>query len=340
MSELEYQAHGGRWKHLVRAHGALLALAALCIIAVAIFPSLASVKIVMDLLQGYSMVGLAALGMTFVVLTGGIDLSVGAVAAVCGFVAALLEDQFWLLPILAPVAAGAAMGAVNGLVITKLKAPPFIATLAMMSGAGGLALIINNEKPVVLQNTDTVLYSVGHNSTLGVPDQVWIFAVIAAVCIIISKYTRFGRSLFAVGGNEEAARMMGFNPGRVKFLAYTISGTLSGVAGMMLCSRLAVAQPAAGGTWMLMALAAVVIGGTMLAGGRGSFSGTVYGILIYAVIELLLGRFSLMVWWINILTGVLLLCVVISQYRGTHVYARKRKRSGIKQMKGGAEEHE
>lgn len=323
MSEQQHKSK--KVGRLLAAHGTLVALIVLCVIAVVAFPSLARVQIVLDLLQGYSMVGLAAFGMTFVVLTGGIDLSVGAVAAVCGFAAALLENHAGILAIVVPVLVGLLLGAVNGLMITKIKAPPFIATLAMMSACNGLALIINNEKPIVLERTDTMLYAVGHDKWLGLPVQVWILAVVAAVCIVVSKYTRFGRSLFAVGGNEEAARMMGFSPERVKFQAYMVSGGLSGLAGMMLCSRLAVAQPAAGNNWQMTALAAVVIGGTMLAGGRGSFSGTVYGILIYAVIELLLGRFSLMVWWINILTGIMLLAVVISQYRGTQVFAKRKK---------------
>ena len=298
---------------LAMEYTAFLALIIIVIAAVSIFPSLASVDVLISTVRGYSIVGVVALGMTFVILTGGIDLSVGSVAAVSGFSAAVLTNQAPWIPVIVPVLAGAALGAVNGFCITKLRVPPFIATLAMQMGARGISLIISGESPIGLIEISKGFTVIGQGETLAISNLVWIFGVLSIICIFISKWTRFGRSVLAVGGNEEAARMMGFNPDWIKFLVYTFSGFCSGLAGMMLTSRLSSAQTTAGIGWELTAIAAVVLGGTLLTGGKGRISGTICGIIIYAVVEVLLGRFSLMVWWINILTGALVFFVVIMQ---------------------------
>ncbi len=302
-----------RARTILENHGTLIALAFLILIAFILFPSLAQKNVVLDILSGYSMVGVVAMGMTFVILAGGIDLSVGSIAALSGITAALLMDRYWAVPAAAAILVGALLGFVNGLVIAKLKAPPFIATLAMMMGARGAILIISGEKPLPFKAPNDPYLVIGHGSTFGIPNLVILFIGITTLCIIASKWTKFGRSVYVLGGNEEAAKMMGFNTDRIKILIYTISGTMAGIAGMMLTSRLSSAQNTAGQGWELTAIGAVVIGGTLLAGGRGKFSGTFYGVLIYAVIEVLLGRFNLMVWYINILTGCLIIGVVIMQ---------------------------
>jgi len=301
------------FKTLLITQGALFALIILVIVAVSLFPSLARTRVILDILRGYSMIGVVAMGMTFVIISGGIDLSVGSIAALSGITAALLTDKFWLIPALGAIAVGALLGCVNGIVIAKLKAPPFIATLAMMMGARGLILIITGERPLRFKAQNEAYLQISQGNFLGIPNLVWIFAIIVVICIVASKWTRFGRSVYVLGGNEEAAKMMGFSTDRIKISVYTISGLMSGIAGMMLTSWLSSAQNTAGQGWELTAIGAVVIGGTLLAGGRGKFSGTVYGVLIYAVIEVLLGRFSLMVWWINIFTGCLIIGVVILQ---------------------------
>jgi ribose transport system permease protein len=309
------ETFGARLKKFGSGQSALIALLLIVLASIIIFPSLIHIDVLLTTVKGFSIVGVVSLGMTFVILTGGIDLSVGSIAAVAGFSAALLQTQAGWIPILVPILAGTLMGAANGYSITRLHIPPFIATLAMQMGARGASLIISGERPIGLLKIDESFARIGQGSFIGIPNLVWIFAVASAVCIIVSKYTRFGRSVYAVGGNEEAAKMMGFNPDRVKLLVYTISGFCSGLAGMMLTSRLSSAQTTAGQGWELTAIAAVVLGGTLLTGGKGRFSGTIYGVMIYAVIEVLLGRFSLMVWWINIFTGALVFAVVILQSR-------------------------
>jgi ribose transport system permease protein len=294
-------------------HTAFVALLAIVLVAVAIFPSLASVDVLLSTVRGYSIVGVVALGMTFVILTSGIDLSVGSIAAVSGFSAAVLTNHAPWIPVIVPVLAGTALGAVNGFTITKLRVPPFIATLAMQMGARGMSLIISGEKPIGFIEISKGFTVIGQGETLAIPNLVWIFGALSAVCVFVAKWTRFGRSVYAVGGNEEAARMMGFSPVWIKFIVYTFSGFCAGLAGMMLTSRLSSAQTTAGIGWELTAIASVVLGGTLLTGGKGRVSGTICGIIIYAVVEVLLGRFSLMVWWINIFTGALVFLVIIMQ---------------------------
>lgn len=306
-------------KRLAREYTAFLALIVIVAVAVAIFPSLASIDVLLSTVRGYSIVGVVALGMTFVILTGGIDLSVGSIAAVSGFSAAVLTNRAPWIPVVVPVLAGTALGMVNGFCITKLRVPPFIATLAMQMGARGMSLIISGEKPIGLIEISKGFTVIGQGETLEIPNLVWIFGILSALCIFVTKWTRFGRSVYAIGGNEEAARMMGFSPDWVKFLVYTFSGFCSGLAGMMLTSRLSSAQTTAGIGWELTAIAAVVLGGTLLTGGKGRISGTICGIIIYAVVEVLLGRFSLMVWWINIFTGALVFFVIIMQSPGMNM---------------------
>lgn len=310
---------------------ALSALLLLILFGIVKFPSLFSFPVAMDIIRGYSMVGIVAVGMTFIILTGGIDLSVGSIAAVAGFSAAVLTDAFPLIPILVPLAAGSALGLVNGLVVGRLKVPPFVATLAMMMGARGASLIISREKPLGLKEISDSFAFLGQGSIFGIPLLIWIFAMVVMIAAVVLNHTKFGREVYAVGGNEEAARMMGVNVRKVKAVVYAISGFCSGMAGLLLTARLSSAQNTAGQGWELTAIASVVLGGTLLTGGRGRVSGTVYGVLIYAVIETLLGRFNVMVWWINIFTALLLLGVVVAQSQSESV---RKKRLGLESMAG------
>ncbi len=312
--------------NFLRKRAALSALLLLILFGIIKFPSLFSFNVAMDIIRGYSMVGIVAVGMTFIILTGGIDLSVGSIAAVAGFSAAVLTDSFWLLPIVVPLAAGAALGLFNGFVVGKLKVPPFVATLAMMMGARGASLIISGEKPLGLKEISDSFTRLGQGNFLGIPILIWLFAIVVFVSIIVLNYTKFGREVYAVGGNEEAAKMMGINVVKVKMIVYGISGFCSGLAGLLLTARLSSAQNTAGQGWELTAIASVVLGGTLLTGGRGNCSGTVYGVLIYAVIETLLGRFNVMVWWINIFTALLLLGVVVAQSQSEKF---RKKRIGV-----------
>lgn len=304
----------------------LLALIALCIIAFIIDQGFLTYKVLIGRIQGYAMIGIASLGMTFVILTGGMDLSLGGVGCISGFFAAWLAEYMGgFASIIVPVFIGAIVGLINGLLVTKAKAPPFIITLATMSACNGFGLLFNDNHALSVENNTNAFYAFANKNFLGVPIMVWCFIILVVACVCISRYTKFGRSIYAVGGNEEASRMMGFNPERVKTLCYVISAALCGFAGAMLTSRLGAAQVQSGANWTMICLAAVVIGGTLLEGGRGSFFGTFCGTMIYTVIEWMLGRLDMMTWWKNIITGIILLIVVLIQYRNTRVFAKKKK---------------
>jgi len=267
-----------------------------------------------------SMVGLIALGMTFVILTGGIDLSVGSLVAVAGVVAAGLAGQGTPVAVAAGVAVGAALGLTNGLLIAKARIQPFIMTLAMMIAARGLALVYTGEKTISVPAAARGFVELGRGKldlgTLSLPYPVLILLAAYALAWLVLNYTRFGRHTYALGDSEEAARLMGLNVGRVTVGVYTLSGALAGLAGVLLTSRLGTGQPVAATGWELDAIAAVVVGGTLLTGGQGGVGSTLVGMLLLALIFNIFNLEGwISPWWQLVLRGVILLAVVIVQNR-------------------------
>jgi len=237
-----------------------------------------------------------SIGMTLVILTGGIDLSVGAILAFGGaFAAGLFKNglslslfgvqlQFTVLgAIIAGILAGAALGLHNGLVITRLRLPPFVATLAMLCIARCFAMLWTNGHPVSALGEHFDFMGAG--SFIGIPMAVWISVALAVLFQIFSKRTPLGRYIYAVGGSEKAAKFAGLNVNNIKLWVYTLAGALAGVAGLIQTARLDTAEPNAGLGYELDSIAAVVIGGTSLSGGRGSIFGTVLGCLIIGVLN-------------------------------------------------------
>jgi ribose transport system permease protein len=273
-----------------------------------------------NILRQVSMIGLVSIGMTFAILTGGIDLSVGSIAALAAVIAANFSDRILLVPLLLPLVVGAAAGCLNGLIITRMRLPPFIVTLAMMLGVRGVAFIVSKGEPVRAQRLSQAFTQIARGSVLGFPNFALIFIAVLLLAIGILRYTRFGRSVYAVGGNEEAARMMGLKVDQVKIGVYLLSGLLSGAAGMLLASRLGSGQPYAASGWELTAIAGVVIGGTLLSGGVGHVLGTFYGVLILGIIANAINlQGTLPYWYANLVTAILLLVVILIQAR---VYRR------------------
>ena len=271
---------------------------------------------IINILRQVSMLGLVAVGMTFVILIRGIDLSVGSILAVAGVLAANLSGVSLILCLTVPLLTGILLGFINGLVITKLRIIPFIATLAMMIGARGIAHISTGEISIRIKQLSAGFLVLGRSYIFGIPLPTIIFVATVVIASIIAKYTKFGRALYAVGGNEEAAAMMGLNVERVKLLAYTISGGLSAFAGIILTARLGAGQPVAGQGWELDAIAATVIGGTLLTGGKGKFSGTLLGVLIIGIITNILNmERNLNTWWEHVIKGMVLLIAIIIQYQ-------------------------
>lgn len=298
--------------------GALVMLLLVCLIGFARYEAFLTPENLLNVLRQNSMLGLVALGMTFVILTGGIDLSVGAILAVAGVVAANLADQGLMIAVVAAVAAAAVLGLINGLVIAKARIQPFIVTLAMMIAARGLALAATGEQSVRITGTNESFTWLGRGSIGFLPVPIIILIIAFAIGWLVLNHTRFGRNVLAVGDNDEAARLMGLNISRVTVIVYVISGALAGLAGVILASRLGTGQPVAGSGWELDAIAAVVIGGTLLTGGQGSIVSTLTGVLLLGVIFNLFnleGQIS--PWWQLVLRGAILLFVVVVQNRLT-----------------------
>ena len=303
---------------LIQSQGPLVTLLALAAVASICFPSFLTPVNLANILRQVSMIGLVSIGMTLVILSGGIDLSVGSIAAVAAVLAARLSGQFGLIVVLIPILAGVCLGAMNGAFVTRMKIPPFIATLAMMLGARGLAFMLSGGEPVGL-DTSGWFSRIAKGDVLGVPYFGIIFALTLGIAIIVAKYTAFGRSVYAIGGNEEAARMMGLNVNRSKMLVYMICGGCAAAAGTLLTSMLDSGQPTAAEGWELTAIAAVVIGGTSLTGGIGKMSHTLYGVLILGVIPNIINQIATLTELdTKVITGTLLLAVVLLQSRITN----------------------
>lgn len=249
-------------------------------------PTFLNLGNLINLLRQISINGILAVGVTYVLLTGGVDLSLGSVAALSGVAAASFAhpgQHTVLVPIAMGILAGAACGAVNGLVVTRGRVAPFIATLGMMTAARGLALLASGGRPV--SNLSGAFDSVGGGSLAAIPAPTLIFAAVALASWIVLRNMRLGRHIYAVGGNENAARASGVRVGPVKMAAYTICGALTGLAGVVLASRITTGQPNAGIGYELDAIAAVVIGGTSLNGGVGGVGGAILGALLIGVIN-------------------------------------------------------
>ena len=272
--------------------------------------------------------GLVALGMTFVIMTGGIDLSVGSVVALGGVVAIKVSEHGLLPGLLAGTAAGAAVGAVNGLLITRLRLQPFIVTLATLLAVRGLALTLAGTRAAVAAPGD--FQKLGNWSLLGLPVAAWAMLLAFLVGAAVLNYTPWGRRVLAIGGNVDAARLMGLPVARTTFSVYVLSGALAGCAGVFLGSQNGSVDTAAGQGWELSAIAAVVVGGTLLTGGVGSVLSSLVGVLLLQLIFNLIvfengkGFINISSFWESVIRGAFLLVVVLLQVR----LVRRRSASG------------
>jgi len=255
---------------------------------------------------------LLAFGVTFVIITGGIDLSLGSMVAVTGVTAAMLAhpDTFpVVLPIFAGLLAGLLMGVFNGFIITKSKIAPFIVTLGTMTIGRGLALILSKGRPI--SNLSDSFNFIGGGDVFGIPFPIIVLAIIFTICSITLKKTLLGRYIYAVGGNEQAARASGINVNQVKMAVYSISGLLAGLAGVLLTSRITTGQPNAGAGFELDAIAAAVIGGTSTSGGTGTITGTLVGVLLIGVINNGLDLLNVSSYYQQVVMGAIIIGAVV-----------------------------
>lgn len=269
---------------------------------------------IFNVLRQVSINALIAFGMTFVILTGGIDLSVGSIIALSSaFAAGMMASgtNSWLA-IGIGVLAGTLMGTVNGVVIARGKVAPFIATLATMTIFRGLTLVYTEGKPIT--GLPDAFGIIGRGYLLDIPMPVIWMLIAFGVLYVILKFTSFGRHVFALGGNEEATRLSGINTNRVKVLVYSISGFMASLSGTILTSRLNSAQPTAGASYELDAIAAVVLGGTSLSGGKGWIAGTLVGAMIIGILDNGLNLMNVSSFYQQVVKGgVILLAVLLDR---------------------------
>src|SRR5690625_2941027 len=296
--------------------GPLIGLVVFIIILAFVSDNFFTVNNMLNLLRQVSINGLIAFGMTFVILTGGIDLSVGSMLALgSALTAGLLTSGIDpLLAIFIGLLIGLILGAINGIIITKGKVAPFIATLATMTIFRGATLVYTDGKPITGLSDSFTFEMIGKGYVFGIPFPAILMLIIFVILFFVLRNTVFGRQVYAVGGNEEASTLSGIKADRVKIWVYSITGMLSVLAGIIITSRLNSAQPTAGTMYELDAIAAVVIGGTSLAGGRGRVVGTLIGAFVIGVIDYGLNVLDVSSLYQQIVKGgVILLAVMLDR---------------------------
>ncbi|WP_029331338.1 ribose ABC transporter permease [Exiguobacterium sp. N4-1P] len=299
--------------------GPLAGLFAIVLVVSIMEPDFLTLNNLFNILRQVSINALIAFGMTFVILTGGIDLSVGSILALSSaFVAGLMTDgTSAIIAVLAGLIVGAIMGALNGMVISLGKVAPFIATLATMTIFRGLTLVYTDGRPItgLGQGGWFELFGRGYFWIFPVPVVTMLIAF--AVLYFILKKTTFGRYTYAIGGNEEAAKLMGIQVNKVKIMIYSLSGLMAALAGIILTSRLNSAQPTAGTSYELDAIAAVVLGGTSLSGGRGWIVGTLIGALIIGTLNNGLNLLGVSSFFQLVVKGLVILFAVLADRKQT-----------------------
>ncbi|NPT53597.1 ABC transporter permease [Paraburkholderia elongata] len=307
------RSRSAHMRDIYRRYGIVAVLIVLCIalsFANQYFLTLGNIA---DILRQTSINGILAVGMTYVVLTAGIDLSVGSTLALAGIISASLvtgpHPHSAAFGLAAGLAVGAAVGAINGLLVARLSIPPFVATLGMLSAARGLTYIYNDGMPVT--DLPDGYLTIGTGAIAGIPVPIIVFALVVVLFWFVLRYTTYGRYVYAVGGNAKSAKTSGISTGKILFSVYVIGGLLAGLAGIILAARTTSALPQAGMSYELDAIAAVVIGGTSLSGGTGSLGGTVVGALLIGVINNGLNLLGVSSYYQQVVKGVIIVGAVL-----------------------------
>uniref|UniRef100_UPI00359C4FFB ABC transporter permease n=1 Tax=Faecalicatena contorta TaxID=39482 RepID=UPI00359C4FFB len=308
------QKKKGSVNKILNTYGIFLVLAVMCIvISILSDGRFLAYRNIVNVFRQVSITGILAIGATLILITGGIDLSVGSVLALAGVIAADMahpESGFPLAAVfLTAVVIGLAAGAVNGSLVAYAGAPPFIVTLGMTTAARGMALLYAKGQPIV--DFKKSFNFIGQGSLLGIPVPVWILILITAVSGVILHSTKLGRYIFAVGGNEDAARASGISVKHVKFFVYLYMGALCGIVGLILSARTNTGAPNAGAGYELDAIAAAVIGGTSISGGKGHIAGTVIGMLILGVLSNGLDILNISTYIQQIVKGIVIVLAVL-----------------------------
>lgn len=299
-----------------------LVLALLAIIAVGMltaFDNFFHFGNALVILRQASIIGVISIGMTFVIIAGGIDLSIGAVLALASVVASLavvqdvVKSSHWIVTVIVALAVGLAAGLLNGIVIAYGKVAAFMATLAMLVGARGLAEVLANKRTLVVSDRDFLKFM--NLDLLGIDILIWIFLVVAVAGWFLLNRTTFGRRTVAIGGNREAARLAGIKVNRHVMWLYALAGLTAGIAAVMILGRTQAGTSTHGNLYELDAIAAVVVGGTLLVGGRGTITGTVFGVMIFATLDNVFIQNNMSSSLQAIAKGVIIVIAVLLQQR-------------------------
>ena len=297
-----------RWQHL-------LVFVVLVALSTYLSEYFLTIENVMNVLRQVAVVGILAVGATFVVISGGVDLSVGGVAALCSVVVALSAAQPGPVVIVLALAVGTLIGFVNGFVTLALRLQPFIVTLATGSIAEGLAFYLSGGNPIRFDNP--VVSAVGRGYVGPLPVSGLVFLVVIVVGGLVLARTVYGYSVYALGGNEEAARLSGMPIARYRTITYTLGGALSGLGGVVLAGRIGIGDPTAGAGFGLAldAVTPVLIGGTDLIGGSGTMTGTFFGVLIVGMLNNIFNLLNVTAYWQMVAKGAIILAAVYLGYR-------------------------
>ncbi|WP_035294441.1 ribose ABC transporter permease [Clostridium sp. KNHs214] len=299
-------------KNTLIKYKSLVVFLILCVAIAIIEPRFLSVSNIRNVFTQVSVNAILAIGMTFVILTGGIDLSVGSILAISGAVAAVIIKSTGnvFLAVVAALALGAVVGLVNGIIISRGKIQAFIATLATMTIFRGVTYVFTNGKPI--SGLGKSFGFIGNGRLLDqIPVPVIFTIVVFVIAFYILSQTRYGRYLYALGGNEDSARLSGINTIKIKNMVYVISGIAAALSGIIVTSRIGSASPNAGSGFELDAIAAVVLGGTSLAGGEGTVTGTIIGALIIGVLNNGLNLMNVSPFYQSIVKGIVILLAVL-----------------------------
>ncbi|NPV52014.1 MAG: ABC transporter permease [Firmicutes bacterium] len=310
---------GDSFRIFMANYGIIIVFIVLCLMLSAISPYFFTEKNIMNVLRQTSINGLLSIGMTFVILTGGIDLSVGSILAFAGIVGASFSSSAFTalgnhiypaqFSFFISLLVGITLGLVNGACIAKWKIPPFVMTLGMLSMARGLTYIYTDGMPIPNIHKDFLV--IGQGQIFSIPVPVIIFILVTCIAWVVLYKTRFGRYVYAVGGNEKSAKLSGINTRQVILLVYAISGLLSALGGLILTARTTAGLPQAGVSYELDAIAAVVIGGTSLSGGQGTLVGTFFGALIMGVINNGLDLLGVSSYFQQLIKGAIIVVAVL-----------------------------
>lgn len=295
--------------------GLLVFIALMVIVMAIVSPVFLTTGNLINIIRQVSLNGILAVGLTFVILTGGIDLSVGSLVAVTGVVVGsmLVNGYSALEAVVAGISISVLFGVFNGVMIAYCGLPPFIATLAGQTIGRGFALVFSDGKPYALADKDFLF--IGKGSALGIPIPIWILFIVCAVAAIVLNKTTYGRHVYAFGGNRNATKLSGVKIKFVEMIVYVISALMAGIVGVILAARISSGQPTAGTGYELDAIAAVAIGGTSMSGGIGTLSGTILGFIIIGVLSNSLTLLNVSSFYQQIVKGAIILIAVLMDMR-------------------------